>query len=508
MLAKVGILYENVVIMSGEYRSTATGGNIVRITFSPEAKEQTFRASAAKKLGEAANSALSLENDLDELRATIEKVTAERDRLAATQVAFVTETPPIQIEVGANNAQIGAGDSVIEPAGLGEEAEVVMFDRSTEAADSDEDKASNEAEVAATETASLEVLQTATPLPAEARFSRKEVRRLSRSAQSQIIREIVSHEDFIPSGRLEVDNVSGEIKKRVMQRTGMSEEQWKNTFSALRQKNIVTLETYPHNPKRSFALMIDVGAIAKAIEKNELFTSKEDESFKEYFSEMRARELSNVTKDDQLHPQALVAPQTSQSPASQTTPQVADVVERPPKPAIALPKSGALRRAERYEQRQREEREAAAQRDARTAIGGMRRHSVAEEIDRNDIILPDYDKISEEEWKVMNGDDDIKLLVALITDKTAKTQAELLREVVRTGRIDVKNDPKRLAAIIKRSKNIPQPKIEFTPADKAEDGMLRLGLTNAGKDDLATQFRKVQLAVIRAKEAQAPSRAA
>ncbi len=505
MLAKVEKLYENVTIMIGEHRSTATGGNTVRITFSPEAREQNFWASSAKGLGEAVSSALLLKNALDELaaaQATIEEITGERNRIEEAQTTLMIETPSGQREVE-DDVRVEAGNSAVEPAGLVDGADVAMFERSDsgEPRENEADRKEHTFPVAKEPSA-----ETASPPYLITERQSGERLHLSRSAQSEIIREIVSHEDFIPTGRLEADNVSGKIKKRVQQRIGMSEEQWKNTFSALRQKKFITLETYPHNPKRSLALMIDVEAIAKAIEKRHLFSLEEDIKFKQLFFEMKAKELPVVTKKDQLQPQIPVTPQTSQSFVPKTPPPVIAAVAPSSRPAVALPKSGALRRAERYEQRQREEREA-AQRDADTIIGGIQRRSVAEVARRDDIILPDYEAISQAEWDVMKADNEIKFLLALIHStvhgQIFKGNADLLSAVVSAGRIDLRDntgqiDPTILPELIKGLKKGSEPKINFISSDA---GGCSLELTKAGKEYLATQFCKVQLAVIRAKEA-------
>lgn len=511
MLAKVEKLYENVTIMIGEHRSTATGGNTVRITFSPEARERSFKASAAKKLGEAANSALSLENDLDELRATIEEVTAERDRLAATQVTLVTKTPLGEIDSQTEIIQVEPDESAIKPVELEDGDEIVVSRESEKATEEDKNNAFGEAEVAAAEASSLETSQPPVPLAEEVKPSREEVYRLSRLAQTEILREIITHPDFTHSGRLEGHNVSAIIGELVKNRTGMSDKQWQNTYKTLRMKKFIILSTYKDRPKVAYAARVDLELVANAIEIGGLFTSEEDALFKEHLSELRAKKTQRVSDvgQSQTQTQVIAKAEPAQNPVSPATPPppVIAAVAPSSRPPVALPKSGALRRAERYEQRQREEA-IAAQRQVEGVISGIRQRSNAEVSRRDDTILPSYEKISEAEWKVMNGDNDLKLLVALITDKTGETQAELLRIVVEAGRIDIGNDSKKLADIIKRLKNTSRPKIEFTPADKTEDGMLRLELTEAGKEDLATQFRKVQLAVIRAKEAQAPSQAA
>ncbi len=497
MLAKRYQLYKNVLNMSGEHQSTVTGNKIAKVTFSPEASGyQVVGVPAQESLAKAAQTAMMLE--LAAARVRVLELESERDGLLAAR----------------------PGDAVEFEADLTLGGEAEVYARVDSAPDAfAPEPAATEPEAPAV--SSPDELETSPP-PAppegvadedklEAKPSRKELRRISRINQSEILREIITHNDFDPSGRLEADNISGLIKKLVQARTGMSDSQWDNTYTVLKQKKLIKLSAYEGNLKKSYAVTIDMERLAEFIEKekDKLFEQEEDEVFKKYFAELRDKPANPADPVDAPPPSAPVAPPRAapRPPIAHPAPPAAAPSSPPPatesKPAAAgLPLSGTMRRHLAHQAK-----EAAALRQSRpgTQRSARGRSPTDELVGPVEVIVPKYAEVTEEEWEAIT-EDDVRFLLALSSDHVravdSTTSDKLLLAIVEAGRINANDDsgvydPKIMSSIIKELRLPPQPKIVFSQPD----GKVKLELTKAGEEYLAIQFRKVRLAVTRAREA-------
>lgn len=494
MLAKRHQLYKNVFNMSGEHQPTVTGDKPARVTFSPEASGyQVTGVPARESLAKAVQNAMMLE--LAAARARVLELESERDELreASAEPVFAAEvdlTDGIEEAIAAQAADALA-DGGLAPIG---EDPAVPEAEAEPPAPAEPDPV--EPEIPAP--AEPDELETPPPAPAEGgpieetKPSRNETKRLSRISQTEILREIIMHEDFVPDGRLDAPNVSGLIKKLVQERTGMSDAQWKNAYTVLRQKDLINLCPYDDNPKKSYAVIVDMKRLAEFIEKSKLFEREEDANFKEYFAELCEKKV----KPDDSKASAVPAP-----PAAAPSPSVAPKPASPP----AYQMSTKQRRQFEYEESERLEREAARNGAKPGTVRAARRSFVEDFVGPVEVIVPKYDEVTEAEWEAID-DDDVRFLLALSSNTVRAVDStksdKLLLAIVEAGGINANDndgvyDPKIMSSIIKELRLPPQPKIVFSQPG----GKVKLELTKAGEEYLAIQFRKVRLAVTRAREA-------
>ncbi len=503
--------------MSGEYQSTVTGGKIVEVVFTPGFREYKVTGMPVPEcLGQVAHQALLLERAAAELAAAreqIQEMEAERDELRAAEVPAEASIETAITAAGDVAGELCHGDEIVI-ARREEEPEVsapvLVVEEDPVSAASEAlvvaPPAEGEAEPPTPETP-------APPPPVESVSPQEKTRRISQIAQAEIIREIVMHPNFTHSGRLEGHNISAILRNLVQGRTGMSDKQWSNTYTALRIKKFITLRTYADRPKLAYAAVIDFARIAAAIRQGDLFAGDEeaDKTFKGNFlktADVKAGESS--TADDEspkFAPKEGVSPvHTRNSPQVTSQPAPAVPAAKPPsRPSVAapLPKSGSQLRQERYERKQREEAEAARRPVARRSSPRLSDDMLKDA----EAVLPEYAEIGEAEWEAMKNEDETKFLLALthpdIEGQRFETSAEVLSLAVDAGRIKLQNekgehDLQKLPGIIKSLKNGSQPKISF----ENTDGKLSLELTELGREYLATQLRRIRQSVIRATEPQ------